>query len=140
MQVSSQMNSYQDLSIQQKPVTIQPVPEEGKKNPDIEISPEKRLDVENTIDDKQTQEALESQEKRDQQRGLLVDSIERQSKKTQVEIYLSVATDSKVEIGGNNTIDSINTLRDIQKQNSMVSGHEIYQANQNGNIETQFGV
>ncbi len=69
-----------------------------------------------------------------------MDSIERQSKKTQVEIYLSVATDSKVEIGGNNTIDSINTLRDIQKQNSMVSGHEIYQANQNGNIETQFGV
>ncbi|RLA72806.1 MAG: hypothetical protein DRG78_23370 [Epsilonproteobacteria bacterium] len=140
MQVSSQMNNYQDLNTNNKLVTIQPVPEEGKKNPDIEVSPEKRLDVENSIDDKQTQAAVESQEKRDQQRGVLVDHVERQSKKTQVEIYLAVATDSKVEIGGNDTIDSINTLRDIQKQNNAVAGHETYKANQNGNIETQFGV
>lgn len=132
MQVSSQINSYQDLSVKTTPVTIQPVPQEEKKLSNLEVSPEKRLEVENSIDNKQTADAEKSQEQRDQQRGLLVDQLERQSKKTQVEIYLSVATDSKVEIGGNSTIDSINILKDVQKQNNSVAAYATYQENQNG--------
>ena len=131
MQVTSQINSYQDLSVKPTPVTIQPVPQEEKKLSNLEVSPEKRLEVENSVDDKQTANAEKSQEQRDQQRGLLVDQLERQSRKTQVEIYLSVATDSKVEIGGNNTIDSINILKDVQKQNNSVAAYATYQENQN---------
>jgi hypothetical protein len=125
MQVSSQTNNYQDLSVHQKPVTL---PEEGQKPSDTELSPETKPEI-----------AEKSQEEKDQLRGVMVNQLEHQSKKTQVEIYLSVAADSKVEVGGSNTIDSLNTLRDVQKQNNTVAAYATYQENQNGNMASQLG-
>lgn len=140
MQVSSQTNSYQDLNVQQKSTTIQPVPQEEKKLSNTDVSPEKRLETENKIDDKQTVLADKSQEEKDQLRSTMVDRIEHQSKKTQVEIYLSVATDSNVELAGNSTVDSLKTLRDVQKQNNTVEAYATYQENQKESITSQLGV
>lgn len=140
MQVSSQTNSYQDLNVQQKSTTIQPVPQEEKKLSNTDVSLEKRLETENKIDDKQTVLADKSQEEKDQLRSTMVDRIEHQSKKTQVEIYLSVATDSNVELAGNSTVDSLKTLRDVQKQNNTVEAYATYQENQKESITSQLGV
>ena len=138
MEISNQINNYQTLNMQQKPISIQPVPNEDK--PSLEVSPEKRLDIENTINDKQTEAADKTQEEKDQLRMAMVNDLEKQSKKTQVEIYLSVATGSKVELGGNSTIDSLNILRDVQKQNNTVAAYATYQENQNINMPSQLGV
>ena len=119
MQVSSQTNSYQDLSVHQKPTTIQPIPQEDKKPLEIGLSSEKKL-------------ANKSQEEKNQLRDSMVNQIEQQSKKTQVEIYLSV--------GDNDTIDSLNTLRDVQKQNNDVAAHATYKENQNNDMESNLGV
>ena len=138
MEISNQTNNYQTLNMQQKPISIQPVPNEDK--PSLEVSPEKRLDIENTINDKQTEAADKTQAEKDQLRMAMVNDLEKQSKKTQVEIYLSVATDSKVELGGNSTIDSLNILRDVQKQNNSVAAYATYQENQNGDMPSHLGV
>jgi len=138
MEISNQTNNYQTLNMQQKPISIQPVPNEDK--PSLEVSPEKRLDIENTINDKQTEATDKTQAEKDQLRMAMVNDLEKQSKKTQVEIYLSVATDSKVELGGNSTIDSLNILRDVQKQNNSVAAYATYQENQNGDMPSQLGV
>lgn len=126
MQVSNQTNNYQDLSVHQKPVTL---PVEEQKPSDVKPSPETKPEI-----------AEKSQEEKDQIRGAMVNQLEHQSKKTQVEIYLSVAAESKVEVGGNETIDSLNTLRDVQKQNNAVAAYASYQENQNGNMASQLGV
>ena len=140
MQVTSQINSYQDLNIQQKPVTIKPDQQEEKRLSDTDISTEKRLEIENRVDDKKIAVTDKSQEEKDQLRGVMVDRLEHQSKKTQVEIYLSVATDSNVKLGESSTKDSLNILRDVQKQNNEVVAHATYQENQKESATSLLGV
>lgn len=112
-------NNYQDMSAYQKPITEQPA-SQTSANP-LELSAEKKTVVPEM-----------NQEQKDQARSNMVGLIEHQSKKSQVEIYLSVATDSKVE--SNDTMNSINTLRDVQKQNNAVAAYATYQENQ-GNVK-----
>ena len=124
-------NNYQDLSTYQKPVTIQPVPQKDKLPSDLELSPEKKLEIGNAIDEKKSTIVEMNQEQKDKARNSMVNIIDHQSKKSQVEIYLSVAQDNKVE--SNDTLDAINTLRDVQKQNNTVAAYATYKENQ-GNV------
>ena len=123
MQISNQLNDYQSLSIHQKPI--------GE-----EISPEKRLETTSDTDENPTQIRLDQE---NQQKEALVSQIGQQSAKTQNEIYMSVALSGKAEQNNTDTIDSINTLRDIQKQNSSIQAHAKYQEQQNHNIASLLG-
>ena len=49
---------------------------------------------------------------------------------SQVEIYLAVATDGKVDIGDDQTPSIIESLRDVQKQNNAVEAYATYEENQ----------
>jgi len=77
--------------------------------------------------------ALKAQAQKDDVRGTVVDYAAYQSKKSQVEIYLSVATDSNVEIG-NDTATILESLRETQKQNNTVQAYAQYQENQQGAV------
>ncbi len=151
MQISSQTNSYQTMNAYQQPNnTVQPVPpQEHKYNNDdiynasngnairskdgeIGLTPQGELNVANAQQDKATQADAEAQAKTDAQRGVAVDYVGAQSKKSQVEIYLAVATDSKVSLGNDDTASIIESLRDVQKQNNAVEAYATYQENQKG--------
>ena len=47
-------------------------------------------------------------------------------------------SDGKVEVGGNDTADVIESLRDVQKQNNAVAAYATYEENQNPATK-QFG-
>ena len=115
MEVSSQISTIQ------APVTIQPIVKP-------ELSPENQLKVASTVDGKIEAKSAEDQETKDAQRAFFINQVGTQSKKTQVEIYLSVATEEKVSLQ-NNTLDSLQILRDIQKQNQAVEAYAAYQSN-----------
>jgi len=147
MQVSSTTNNYQALQAQQQPVTIQPVkPEEPKysdkeiyeasqgniirnKDGEMSLTPQGETNVNNTKDANAAAASQEEQAQKDAQRGTAVDYLAASSKKSQVEIYLSVATDGNYE-SDNSTANVINELRDVQKQNNAVQAYASYQENQ----------
>ena len=147
MEVSSQTNSFQTMNMNQKPITNPVEPKEpiyGNKeiyeasqgnlirnDDEIVLTPQGELNVSNAQDAKAAEEQLQAQEKKDAQRGVAVDYLGAKSKQSQVEIYLSVATDSDVDLG-NSTAKVIETLRDVQKQNETVEAYAKYQENQNG--------
>ncbi len=149
MQVSSNTNTYQTLNTQQKHVTLPVVPEEPtynnkeiyeasngnlirSKDGDVALTPQGETNVANAKEDKATQADAEAQATKDAQRGVAVDYLGAQSKKSQVEIYLAVATDSKVFLGNDGTASIIESLRDVQKQNDAVEAYATYQENQKG--------
>jgi len=115
--------SSQNAALQSNPVIIQPI-ERPQEKP--ELSPENRLKVQNYVQNAVDSKATEAQDKRDTQRAAVVGLAGLESKKSQVEIYLSVATEDNVSIQ-NNTINSLETYRDIQRQNNAV---QAYAANQ----------
>ena len=146
MDISNNTNTYQALSTQQKPVTLPVQPQEAKytngeiyeaskgnairnNDGDIVLTPQGQNAVDNQQADTaaQTQAAAEAQ--KDAQRGTATDYLAHQSKKSQVEIYLAVATDSDTS-SGNSTPSVIESLRDVQKQNSAVNAYATYQENQ----------
>jgi len=144
------MNNYQMLGTQQKP-GIQPVPVEPKeptlsnadiyeasegnairKDGEITLTPQGQNNVENKQAENTAEAEAISQDKKDSQRATATDYLAHKSKQSQVEIYLSVATDSKVELGTNgDTASIIESLRDVQKQNNAVAAYATYQENQN---------
>ena len=154
MQVSSQTNNYQMMNMYQmqnahKPEnSIQPVPSPSepkvsnsdlyeasnenliKSDDTVALTPQGESNVSNAKETNAAEEAAETQEKQDAQRSYAADSLARQSKKSQVEIYLSVATDNKVELGNDSTASIIESLRDVQKQNNEVAAYATYQENQ----------
>ena len=155
MEVSSQTNNYQMMNMHQmqnslKPENpIQPVPnptEPKASNADIyqasngnaikqdgalSLTPQGELNVANKQEANLAQEAAATQEKNDAMRSTGADYLAAQSKKSQVEIYLAVASDSKVEVGSNgDTASIIESLRDVQKQNNAVAAYATYQENQ----------
>ena len=150
MEISSQTNNYQTMSTYQQPTnTIQPVPPKEpahsnndiyeasqgnliRKDGEVGLTPQGELNVSNTKDANAAQESADAQAKQDTQRGVAVDYIGAQSKKSQVEIYLAVATDSQVSLGNNETASVIESLRDVQKQNNAVEAYATYQENQKG--------
>ncbi len=158
MEISSQTNNYQALNTnqqrQQGPITTPVQPQEPtygngeiyeasngnlirSNNNEIVLTPQGETNINNAKDEAATANEAEQQAKTDAQRGVAVDYVGAQSKQSQVEIYLAVATDSKVEIG-NDTPSIIESLRDVQKQNNAVEAYATYQENQNP-IKSQFG-
>jgi len=156
MQVSSTINNYQSLQAQQKPVTlpveIQPQEptysnkeiyeasqgnvirgEDGK----LTLTPQGETNVANAKEDVKTDLAENVQEKKDAQRGVVVDYLDASSKKSQVEIYLAVATDGKAS-EDNAAIDVIRELRDVQKQNNTIQAYAAYQEAQKNGIPALF--
>ncbi len=147
MQISSTTNSYQALQVQQQPVTTLPIKEpeptysdkelydasQGNiiRNNDGEIglTPQGETNLNNSQETKANEEAQAQQAQRDDRRGTATDYVAINSKKSQVEIYLAVATDGEVS-SNNETVNVINELRDVQKQNNTVQAYATYQENQ----------
>ena len=147
MEVSSQTNSFQAMNMHQKPITTPVEPKEPtygngeiyeasqgnlvRNDDEIVLTPQGQNSVANAQEDKTAEAEAQTQAKQDQRRENGADYIAHQSKQSQVEIYLSVATDSDVDLG-NSTANVIETLRDVQKQNDAVEAYAKYQENQNG--------
>jgi hypothetical protein len=156
MEISSQSNNYQMMNTHQQPnpITTPVEPNEPKytngeiyeasqgnlirDDGDISLTPQGENNINNAKQDNADEASAEAQAKTDAQRGVAVDYIGAQSKQSQVEIYLAVATDGKVEVGGNDTADVIESLRDVQKQNNAVAAYATYEENQNP-VAKQFG-
>ena len=159
MQISAQTNNYQMLNVhqepKQQPITTPVEPNDStytngeiyeasqgnlirNNDGDISLTPQGETNINNAKDEKATELAAEDQATKDAQRGVAVDYIGAQSKQSQVEIYLAVATEGKVEVGENSTPSIIESLRDVQKQNNAVEAYATYQANQNP-MKSQFG-
>ncbi len=145
MQVSSQANSFAAMNAYQQPVQpTLPKPEYNSrdvyeasngnmiagKDGGLALTPQGELNARNKRDAKVEQTQEEEQAKKDEQRGLAVDYLESQSKKSRAEIYLSVSHDSKESSLGS-TANIISSLRDVQKQNNAVQAYATYQENQN---------
>ena len=147
MEVSVQTNSFQTMNNYQKNLTTPVEPKEPtysnkeiykasqgnliRNDGEIVLTPQGQNGVANAKADNVAEAEAESQAKQDKMRETGVDYIAQQSKHSQVEIYLSVATDNEVDLG-NSTADVIETLRDVQKQNDAVEAYAKYQENQNG--------
>lgn len=101
------------------------------KHGNISFTPEGELNVKNAHKEAADAAAEEAQAKRDDFRESAVDYVAYQSKKSQAEIYLSVATNSDVDLG-NDLADTLENLRDIQEQNNAVEAYAQYQENQQG--------
>ncbi|MFT5660134.1 MAG: hypothetical protein ACI9TV_000774 [Sulfurimonas sp.] len=155
MEVSSNLNSFQNLQQFQKkldtapnPVGTQPVKDEesvvGDKllyegsdanlvrnqEGDIALTPQAKTTLSSEQETSATQVQEETQAQQDAKRENGVDYIGAQSKKSQVEIYLAVATDNKVEFSDDKTPSIIESLRDVQRQNNTVAAYATYQENQ----------
>ena len=147
MEVSAQKNSLQTMNIHQKPITNPVEPKEpvyGNKeiyeasqgnlirnDAELVLTPQGQNNISNVKADNAAEAEVQTQAKQDQMRETGVDYVAQQSKQSQIEIYLSVATDSDVSVG-NDTSSVIESLRDVQKQNQAVEAYATYQENQNG--------
>jgi hypothetical protein len=149
MQVST--NNYQMLNTYQQPViqpivpegpSIQPVPQEPKysskdiyeashgnliigEDGNLALTPQGETNLNNAISDKKDITEAQDQAQKDATRSFVTDYLDASSKKSQVEIYLSTATDGKYD-GSDDTIEVISNLRDIQKQNNAVEAYATY--------------
>jgi trehalose/maltose hydrolase-like predicted phosphorylase len=141
MQVSDTSNAYQ------KPITLPVEPNTPKyssgevyeasngnaitdENGKLSITPQGKTNLNNIQEEKATQADELTQAQKDERRGEATQVLAHQSKKSQVEIYMSVATDSDVNLENNTTSSVIETLRETQKQNQAVQAYATYQQNQ----------
>ena len=149
MQVSSNTNNYQTLNAHQQAVTL-PVPQEPKysdkeiyeasqgnisrgKDGSLGLTPQGETNVTNAKDEASAAVSKEAQATKDSQRESATNYLAASSKKSQVEIYLAVASEGKID-SNNETADVISSLRDVQKQNNAVQAYATYQeAQKNGN-------
>jgi len=158
MNVSASTNNYQSINAYQQPKNhIQPVtPEQpiaperptteyspndiykasngnaiADKDGNLYLTPQGELNIANAKQTKVDAQEAEEQAKKDANRGVAADYIGYQSKKSQVEIYLSVAANSKVDLN-DGTATIIESLRETQKQNNAVEAYAQYQENQTG--------
>lgn len=130
MEISSQ-DPYRHLTRYQRPVTIpektDPITIPEYERP--ELSPEKRLKLQEKIETSIDRKREDLQAERDALRELTAGYVGLQSKKTQWEIYLSVETGGDVDPSGGEGIEFIGTLRDIRKQNNLVKAYATYHEN-----------
>jgi len=76
-------------------------------------------------------------EEKDELRKTAVNYLDNQSKKSQAEIYLSVATDEDTS-NQNSTTQAINSFRDVQKQNEVVEAYATYKEEQKNSEPSLF--
>lgn len=148
MEVSNNINNYQMLSTQQKPVTTPVEPQDPKytngeiyeasdgnvirEDGELTLTPQGENNLNSVNVENEAEEDAAAVAQADAQRETATNYLAHQSKKSQVEIYLAVATDGNVEVGSNNdTVSIIESLRDVQKQNNAVAAYATYQENQN---------
>ena len=152
MEISNTTNNYQlQNAEQQKSVTtpVEPPKEQAFNNKEIyeasqgnairnesgelALTPQGQTNLGNAQDANAEEAQAAATEQKDAQRATATDYLAHQSQKSQVEIYLAVATDGQAEIGSNgDTASIIETLRDVQKQNNTVAAYATYQENQDG--------
>ena len=154
MEVSNNTNNYQMLSTQQKQTT-QPLPQEPtnsnkdiynatggnavRSDGEVKLTPQGQSNLTNAQESNAAEQQVASEAQKSSQRETATNFLANQSKKSQVEIYLSVATDSKAEVGSNgDTVSILESLRDVQKQNNAVAAYATYQENQNPTKIAQF--
>jgi len=77
------------------------------------------------------------EEQKDELRQTAVNYLDSQSKKSQVEIYLSVATGEESS-NQNSTAQAISSLRDVQKQNDAVEAYATYKEEQKNSEPSLF--
>jgi len=151
MQISGQTNNYQNINASSKQLEpasqpiILPPKNEGlnkdlyeasngnlinDKSGNVVLSPQGKTNVANAKEAHVEQTQIQEQAQKDQKRAHATDYLALKSKQSQTEIYLSVATNSDVEVG-NNMANTIESLRDTQKQNNAVKAYATYQENQN---------
>jgi len=97
---------------------------------ELALTPQGQVNLDNKKEDNAAEDQAESQEQKDQQRANGAEYLAHKSMQSQVEIYLAVATDDKVELGNDSTVSIIESLRDVQKQNSAVEAYATYEENQ----------
>ena len=146
MQVSSNTNQYQSLQAQQQPITLPVQPTEPKytdkeiyeasqgnisrgKDGSLGLTPQGETNINNAKDAKSEEVAEQAQTGKDETRASATNLLAASSKKSQVEIYLAVATEGKSS-SDNQTADVISNLRDVQKQNNAVQAYATYQEEQ----------
>ena len=160
MEVSSHSNNYQTISAYQKSkdeaVTLPVEPNESNytasevykasngnlisdKEGNLVLTPQGQNNVNNAVDAEKEKADIVEKEKADELRGIAVDYTAAQSVKSQVEIYLAVATDNKIELSNDTTASILESLRDVQKQNSAVEAYATYKENQQAGEPALFG-
>ncbi|SFV55307.1 hypothetical protein MNB_SM-4-1497 [hydrothermal vent metagenome] len=150
MNVSSTPNQSQSLQTQRHPVTLPTQPQDPtysnkevyeasqgnitrSQNGQLELTPQGESNVNNTKNNAADVVAAEVKADDDATRGVAVDYLAASSQKSQVEIYLAVATDGKSS-ANDQTADVISELREVQKQNNAVEAYATYkEAQQSGN-------
>ncbi|MCD6173369.1 MAG: hypothetical protein J7J96_06215 [Sulfurimonas sp.] len=148
MQISSNTNNYQELNARQQfvtnPVMPEPEPKYGNKevyeasqgnlirnnDDEIVLTPQGQNNIDNKKADNTAEQTAAEQAQKDAQRENATDYLAHKSMQSQVEIYLAVVTDGKVDIGNDKTPSIIESLRDVQKQNNAVEAYATYQENQ----------
>lgn len=98
---------------------------------ELAVTPQGQTNLNNAQEAKATQTAEQVQASKDSQRDNATNILSTQSKKSQVEIYLSVASEGNDNPIENNTASIIESLRDVQKQNNAVEAYAAYKENQN---------
>lgn len=93
-------------------------------NAGMSSSQQDQGNVNNVVNSLTTQQ---TQEQTDAPKSVAVDYVGSQSKQSQVEINLSAATDSQ-----NSTASTLESLRNVQKQNNAVDAYATYRENQQG--------
>jgi len=141
MQVSSNTNQYQSLQAQQPTepkYTDKEIYEASQgnisraKDGSLGLTPQGETNINNAKNAKSEEVAEQVQTQKDETRASATNLLAASSKKSQVEIYLAVATDGKSS-SDNTTADVISNLRDVQKQNNAVQAYAAYQeAQKNG--------
>jgi len=150
MEISANTNNYQALNTHQKPVTlpIEPPKEPTYSNKDIydasqgnlikdkdgkiTLTPQGETNIATAKENQANAEATQEKAQTDAERATAVDYLAYQSNKSQVDIYLAVATDGKYK--NEDSLPSvIESLRDVQKQNNAVQAYASYQENQDFN-------
>ena len=133
MDVSSS-NPYLHLGRYQQPITVPGAPSE--ENPVTipefekpELSPEQRLALEKSLQERLDEAEEKAQEEQDALRGLTVGYVGLQSKKTQWEIYMSVTTQTDMQSDAQDGVAFYRTLRDIQEQNNTIKAYAAYREN-----------
>ena len=151
MEISGQTNSFEAINSHKNPVTTPVEPQKPtysneeiyeasqgnliRNEGEVVLTPQGQNNVSNTQEANAVEEQAQTQERQDTQRGEAVDYLGAQSKQSQVEIYLAVATDGE-NSSDSSTASVIESLRDVQKQNDAVQAYATYKENQGNPVES----
>jgi len=137
MEISSQINDFQAMTVHQKPITAPVEVQENliSQGGEVALSSEKQNTISNAKDEKSAQDAVQTQEQNNTQASVAVDYLGAKAEQSQTEIYLAVATQSE-ESSKSSTASAVESLRNVQKQNNELEAYVAYKENQNNPVES----